>query len=134
MADVMCHLQAVKELPGVAVAVLRGMIDPRNVEALGASFAAASAKGYRTLVLDLADIRYLNSSGLSFLVNLSDVLAARGGSLHLANLQPKVKVVFELMAVDRFFSLNPSIEAALAAIARKRRVSRIRPSAQPRTR
>ena len=127
MAELACSLDPVTSAPGVAVAVLRGMIDPRNVESLGAAFSRAVAKGFRTIVVDLRDIRYITSSGLSFLVNLSDYLGSRGGSLHLANAQPKVKVVFELMAVDQFFRLHPTVDAALAAIAPTVRPARPRP-------
>jgi len=113
MPDLRCRLQGVKGFPGFAVVAVQGSIDPRNLESLSASLAAARGRGYRTLVLDLAEIRYINSAGLSYLVNLSDILAARGGSLHLANPQPKVKVVFELMGITRFFKLHKTVQSAL---------------------
>jgi len=113
MPDLRCRLQGVKGFPGFAVVAVQGSIDPRNLESLSASLAAARGRGYRTLVLDLAEIRYINSAGLSYLVNLSDILAARGGSLHLANPQPKVKVVFELMGITQFFKLHKTVQSAL---------------------
>jgi anti-sigma B factor antagonist len=129
--ELACRLEPVTAVPGAVVAVVRGVIDSKNVDSLGAEFTSAAAKGFRTVILDLRDIRYINSSGLAFLVNLSDFLSSRGGSLHLASAQPKVKVVFELMAVDRFFSLHASVDAAIAAVSKVRRAPRRVPSRLP---
>jgi anti-anti-sigma factor len=125
MPDLNCRLQAVQNAPAVAVVTIHGSIDPRNLSSLEAVLTSASGRGFRTVILDLADIRYINSAGLSFLVNLSDGLAERGGGLHLANPQPKVKVVFDLMGVSEFFKLYKSVDSALAAIlsVRRRRAS-----------
>jgi len=116
MPELTCRLQAVKGFPGIAVVTIKGSIDPRNLESLSQTLAAARGRGFRTLVLDLGEIRYINSAGLSYLVNLQDTLAARGGGLHLANPQPKVKVVFDLMGITQFFKLHKTVETALRLV------------------
>jgi anti-anti-sigma factor len=120
MPDLRARLQVVKTHPDIAVVTIHGSIDPRNLSSLETLLGAASGRGFRTVILDLADIRYINSAGLAYLVNLSDDLAARGGGLHLANPQPKVKVVFDLMGVSRFFKLYKSVDSAVAALAASR--------------
>ena len=117
MPDLNCRLQAVKSHPDIAVVTIHGSIDPRNLSTLEAVLATATGRGMRTVILDLGDVRYITSAGLSYLVNLSDGLAARGGGLHLANYQPKVKVVFDLMGVSQFFKLYKSVESAIGALA-----------------
>lgn len=129
MPDLTCRVRSVKGFPEMAVVVLQGAIDPKNVTRLSGTLMAASGKGFRTLVLDLGEIRYINSAGLAYLVNLSDFLADRDGGLLLANPQPKVKVVFELMGITEFFKLHKSVDAALGvAIAQERRRA---PKARP---
>ncbi len=113
MPELTCRLQALKGYPGIAVVSIKGSIDPRNLESLSQTLAAARGRGFRTLVLDLGEIRYINSAGLSYLVSLSDILADRGGGLHLANPQPKVKVVFDLMGITQFFKLHRTVDTAL---------------------
>jgi anti-sigma B factor antagonist len=126
MPDLNCRLQVVKDCPDAAVVTIHGSIDPRNLSSLEGILSAAAGRGVRTVILDLADVRYINSAGLAYLVNLSDGLAARGGGLHLANSQPKVKVVFDLMGVSEFFKLYKSVESALAAlVARRLRRARV---------
>jgi anti-sigma B factor antagonist len=120
MPELNCRLQAVQSHPDIAVVTIHGSIDPRNLSMLEGVLEAASRRGFRTVILDLAEVRYINSAGLAYLVNLSDSLAARGGGLHLANYQPKVKVVFDLMGVSEFFKLYKSVESAIGALAASR--------------
>jgi len=118
-----CRLKTVKKLPRVAVVALKGSIDPISIGELQNSMAEADTLGFRILILDLSEIRYINSAGLAYLVNLGDALLARRGALLLVGTQPKVKVVFELMGVSKFFKLFKSVDSALAAIASARRRS-----------
>ncbi|HVR85640.1 MAG TPA: STAS domain-containing protein [Planctomycetota bacterium] len=116
-----CELRTVKALPRVAVVTLTGAIDPLSISSLQEVVMGANGKGFRFLVLDLGEIRYINSGGLAYLVNLGDALAARRGLLIIAGAQPKVKVVFGLMGVSQFFKLYKSVDAALDSIAAARR-------------
>ena len=125
MPELNCSLMPVKSAPGTGVVVLRGAIDPKNVETLQNALMVASGRGFQTLVLDLGEIRYINSAGLAYLVNLSDFLEQRGGSLHMANAQPKVKLIFELMGLTELFTLYKTVDAALAAAGKNRRAPAI---------
>ncbi len=126
MSTLAFELRPAAALPGVAVAVLHGAVDPRSVGLLASELSGAAGRGYRTLVLDLGDVRYINSAGLAYLITLSDDLAGKGGRLLLAGPQPKVKVVFDLMGVTRFFRRFRSVSAALAALAAARRKPPVR--------
>lgn len=126
MPDLHCRLQAVPECPGIAVVTIQGSIDPRNLSLLEGVLSSASERGFRSVILDLAEVRYINSAGLAYLVNLSDGLAARGGGLYLANSQPKVKVVFDLMGVSEFFRLYKSVDSAISTLVSARRARRPR--------
>jgi len=110
-----CEIKPVKGLPRVAIAALKGSIDPLSLEGLEQEL-GTDGKEYRILVVDLDETRYVNSAGMSYLVHLSDAMARRGGALLLANPQPKVRVVFDLMGVSQFFRIFRSVDAALGAI------------------
>ena len=118
MPELQCQLRRIPSLPEAAVITLRGALDPKNVTLLVGALKKIGDKGFRTLILDLAEIRYINSMGLGSLINLADGLAAKGGGLVLANPNPKVKVVFDLMGITQFFRIHKSVDAAIAAIAR----------------
>lgn len=132
MIELIPRLKPVKALEGVAVVALTGAIDPRNVSVLQAAFETASRRGYRTLILDLGDIRYLNSAGLSCLVRLSDFLSSQGGRMELATPQPKLRVVLDLMGLSMFFKVYSSVEQAVGALERRSsRRPRVRAGGRP---
>jgi anti-sigma B factor antagonist len=118
MPELHCQLRRIPSPPGAAVVTLRGALDPKNVTLLIGALKKVGDRGLRTLILDLAEIRYINSMGLGSLINLADGLAAHGGGLVLAAPNPKVKVVFDLMGITQFFKMHKSVDAAIAAIAR----------------
>lgn len=111
-----CQINSVRALPAVGVVALTGSIDPLSLSTLQETVRNANAKGFRTLVLNLDGVRYINSAGLSYLVQLADQLRARGAELLLANPQPKVKIVFDLMGISQFFKLHRSVGDALVAV------------------
>ena len=125
MPELLCRLMRVRSAPDVAVVRLQGAIDPKNVSTLQVALAAARGKGYRILVLDLGEIRYINSAGLASLVTFSDALLENGGALLMANPQPKVKLIFELMGLTAFFKLHKSVAAAIAAAVSARKFRRV---------
>lgn len=116
-----CELRTIRDLPRVGVLTLTGAIDPNSVPCIQEAAADALSKGLRILILDLGAIKYINSAGLGYLVNLGDALAAKRGFLLLANVQPKVKVVFDLMGVGLYFKQYKTVDTALAGITTARR-------------
>lgn len=107
-------LLRVKGRPKAGVVRPGGPIDFRNVEALRAAVQEGRRKGLRTMVVDLSEVRYVNSLGISALITLADALAAEGGALRLAAASPKVKVVFDLMGLAAALPLYRSVSAALS--------------------
>ncbi len=111
-----CDFRLLQDPPRVAVATLTGAVDPSSVGFLEKSLTDLAAKDVRILILDVGGIKYINSAGLSYLVNLGDMLTLRQGYLLLAGPQPKVKVVLGLMGVSKYFRQYKTVESALAGI------------------
>lgn len=102
--------------PRVGVISVDGPIDARNLSALQQAVASASKRGARTFLLDLSRVRYVNSTGMAFLVHLSDALEAAGGRLCLVEPQPKLKIVLDLMGLTSVLKTWPTMEAALQGL------------------
>ena len=69
----------------------------------------------RRVLLDLTGMTHIDSSGLGALVSFQQWLNSRGGTLKMACLQARPKVVFDITRVNRIFSIYDTVEAALAA-------------------
>ncbi|MEL7673807.1 MAG: STAS domain-containing protein, partial [Chloroflexota bacterium] len=76
---------------------------------------AATADGKNKMVLEMAEVRYINSAGLRTLADILTQNQKAGGDLKLVNLHPKVKRVFQIIGFERFFNIYESIDEAVAA-------------------
>ena len=65
------------------------------------------------VVLDLARVQFLDSSGLGAIVAVKKILAP-DRVLELAGLTPTVEKVFRLTRMDSIFTIHPSHEMAVA--------------------
>lgn len=112
-------------MEGLVVGKDRGVavIDPalRRLDA-GAAPAFRQAvlqvieSGETRLVLDLAGVEFIDSSGLGALVSILKNLGARGG-LAVCNAQPAVLGLFKLTRMDKVFPIVAGREDAVARLA-----------------
>ncbi len=68
------------------------------------------------LVIDLAAVEFIDSSGLSLLLNAQRRVERAGGVLAVVEPPERVKRVFEMTRLDRAFKLCPGREEAVAAL------------------
>ena len=68
--------------------------------------------GARQVLLDFAEVTFMDSSGLGLLVDSLKLLRAKGGRLCLAAVQQSVRNVLVLSAVDQVVDLYDTVEAA----------------------
>ncbi len=69
------------------------------------------------VVLDLARVQFLDSSGLGAIVAVKKLLGS-DRSFELAGLTPTVEKVFRLTRMDTIFTIHPSLADAVAQVAR----------------
>jgi anti-sigma B factor antagonist len=89
-----------------------GELDMASAPDLRAGLQQVVDHGGDTIVLDLAGVRFIDSSGLGTIVLTYKELQLRAGRLCLAAVQPFVLKVFELTSVDRLVGIYHSVEAA----------------------
>ncbi len=73
--------------------------------------------GGRCLVVDLGEVRLMNSSGLGMLVSAMTAMRKYGGSMRLARLPEKVSELLEMTRLDTIFDVYQSVEEARKACA-----------------
>ena len=108
----------VTQRSGITVVVPPG---PRLDAEVAASFReqllGLIERGERQLVLDLPAVDFIDSSGLGALVSALKRLRQLdpAGDIRLANVQPPVRSVLEIIRLHRVFSQFPTVEDALAS-------------------
>lgn len=101
--------------PEATVVVLSGEIDLHQSPALHAALVDVVANRPKRLVLVMSDVSYMDSSGVGTLVELLRRVNAYKGKLSLVNLAPRVRGVFEITKLDKFFNIFPTEEQAIQA-------------------
>ena len=76
----------------------------------------AELAGKRSAVLDLARVRFVDSSGLGAILGCMRVMTGGGGGLKLCGLSAEVKKAVELVRLDRLLDVHATRDDALAAI------------------
>jgi anti-sigma B factor antagonist len=97
---------------GCTVVQVAGELDMASAPDLQAGLRQAVDNGGDTIVLDLAGVRFIDSSGLGTIVLTYKELQLRARRLCLAAVQPFLLKVIELTSVDRLVAIYDSVEAA----------------------
>ncbi|WP_067904751.1 STAS domain-containing protein [Actinomadura chibensis] len=67
------------------------------------------------VVLDLSDLAYCDSTGVTVLVNAYKRSKPTGGRLLIAGLNPDLLQVFTIIGLDQVFVFHPTVDEAVAA-------------------
>ncbi|MET0602629.1 MAG: STAS domain-containing protein [Baekduia sp.] len=77
----------------------------------------ATVEGGRTsLVLDLTDVMFIDSTGLSVLLNALRQVTHAGGQMAVVCSNPTVLRLFEITRLDTTFDIHAELEPALALV------------------
>jgi anti-anti-sigma factor len=110
--DLTIQVQEVKNLSGTALVVLAGSIDAKTVITFQTHLNSVKERGIERFIMDMENVKYVNSTGLGYLINLADSVTEKGG-ISLVKVQPKVKVVFDMLGLNAFFRIFATREEAL---------------------
>ncbi len=95
------------------IAVQEERLDAHNSDELKTEMNRLFSEGAKDLILDLKDVRFIDSSGLGVLVSGFKNASTRQGSLKLAGLQTQVRSMFELTRLHRVFDIFQTTDEAL---------------------
>jgi anti-sigma B factor antagonist len=65
------------------------------------------------LILDMGNLKFIDSSGIGALVSCANKLNLMNGSLRLCNVTRQVRNLFELVRVDKFFQVFDTLDDAV---------------------
>jgi anti-sigma B factor antagonist len=88
-------------------------IDITNSGDLRDAMLAQIEAGARSIVVDLSNVRYVDSSGLSSLVNVATTVETSGGHVILCGLDASVRKVLEMTRLTEYFEIMEDLESAI---------------------
>ncbi len=98
---------------GFTVIKLSGEMEPYDAEAFEEDLVKIIDKGVCKIVIDLGELEYISSIGLSALLNIKRRLQEADGTLSLSALNGKVLDVFRISKLVEIFQIYETTEEAI---------------------
>lgn len=95
---------------------LQGRLDTQGGRALEKQLVNLVTNPQTLLIVNLEQVEFMNSSGLVSLAKALKNARSSGCRLVLCNLQPSVKLIFELTQLDSVFEIFDTYAAAKATV------------------
>lgn len=99
----------------VLVLTLEGRLDGSTAPAFKERIKTLVSAGQARLVVDLAKLQFLDSSGLGVLVSALRLAGQSNGDVKIAKLTLELKALFALTRLNKVFDIHESVESAVAA-------------------
>jgi anti-sigma B factor antagonist len=93
------------KIDGVDVLELEGRLDASSAKDIKKRVSALAVGSPVNLVIDMAGVEFMDSSGLGSLVAALRSVNEGGGDIKIACLQDPVRAIFELTRLDRIFEI-----------------------------
>lgn len=83
----------------------KGILDGTKTAEFHQQIDKSIASGAQVVLVDFADVTFMDSSGLGALVKALKTLDAADVQLFLCSINDQIKMLFELTSMDRYFSI-----------------------------
>ncbi len=118
----MCMSMEWKILQKNSVEIIRckGRLDVNIADGFKKNVKEIIASGMPKLTIDLAEVTFIDSSGLGALVGCLRAANQKGGDVKLCCLKPEIRMVIELTRLNRVFEIFNSEEETISSFRRKK--------------
>lgn len=100
--------------PIQAILTPNGRMDIESSPVVQLAIMDAWNKGAKSIIIDLSEVDFMDSSGLSALVSGMKTLRKTGGRLCICNANAQIRTAMRLTMLDRVFPIFDTLEEALA--------------------
>jgi anti-anti-sigma factor len=106
-------------LPGAAVIELSGEVDGSAAAVLTEAYeraVEASPENHDTVVLDFAEVDYINSTGIALIVSVLAKARAERRKVVASGLSPHYREIFDITRLSDFIELFPDLDRAVSQL------------------
>lgn len=105
-----------RNVDDIDIVALAGRLVMADVPQTRQRLLATVEQGNGKLILDLAEVGFMDSSGLSVLVSVLKAARLKNGEVVLLHLNPTIRSLLELTRLQQVFSIFENEAAALARL------------------
>lgn len=100
------------KMPGYYVVTLNGRLDGTTYADCEAKINSILIPETKAIMFDMSNLDYISSMGLRIVIKARKFIEGNGGSIHIINMQPQIKKVFEIANLLRGMTLFASVKEA----------------------
>jgi anti-sigma B factor antagonist len=105
-----------REIAGKQVLDVVGEIDVYTAPKFKAAVNDILASGQKHLVVNMARVTYMDSSGFGILLSATKRLRPNGGTVNLVKCTPAIDRILRITRLDTIFSVHDSVETAVESL------------------
>lgn len=98
---------------GISVIIMDGRLDAAQAKEFKNLVNTLVDGGRIKLIIDMAKVDFVDSSGLGSLVGALKLVNNRGGDIKIVSPRPEVRTIFELTRLHRIFDMFETLDIAL---------------------
>jgi anti-anti-sigma factor len=103
----------IEKIDNFSILKIEGRIDTTNASLLEAEIDKIYNSGERDVILDCSELKYISSSGLRVFLIAQKRANALKGKLHISNMQPAIREIFDISGFSNIFRIFDSLQEAL---------------------
>ena len=110
------HLTVQHPHPGLTIATVLGDVDVRTAPTLRSEALEIIQQGHARLALDLSQVGFCDSAGLSAIIGIWHAAQEAGGSLSLADVPDRLMRMLSMTGVDSLLPVHATTADVVAAM------------------
>lgn len=101
-----------KETEFIHVSLIGNLMSKDQTEKLFSEIDFYFNEGIKKIIVDLTEMKYMNSTGLSILINLFTQTRNKGGELVITNIPEKINNLLVITKLNSIFNIENTVEDA----------------------
>ncbi|MBL4668640.1 MAG: STAS domain-containing protein [Flavobacteriales bacterium] len=103
----------IKKDDGLILISLKGnLMSKQQIESLLDEIDFFFNEGLKKIIIDLSEMQYMNSTGLSILINIFTQARNKGGEVVITNIPEKINQLLIITKLNSIFNIEETVEAA----------------------
>lgn len=92
------------------------LMDQQQADRLMSTLDTELASGIRSVILDMSELQYMNSTGLNILINVLTRTRNAGGDTLIAAVSNSVRQLLVVTKLDTVFTITATVDEAVAKL------------------
>ncbi|PJA09840.1 MAG: anti-anti-sigma factor [Flavobacteriales bacterium CG_4_10_14_0_2_um_filter_32_8] len=96
----------------IHISFIGNLMNKQQVDRLLDEIEFYSNEGFNKIIIDLSEMKYMNSTGLNILINIFTQTRSNGGDVIITNIPEKIKKLLIITKLNSIFNIEETVDKA----------------------